>query len=200
MVKLIVGLGNPGEKYSSTRHNVGFMVVDKIFEKYSASNFQKKFNSEFMEIRVNNCKVFLLKPHTYMNLSGRAVFECANFYKIPSEDVLVIYDDLDLELGKIKVRQNGGSGGHNGIKSIDECLDKNYMRLRIGITKPINKQMDISSYVLTKFNEDEKELMDNVFTSVINNISNLIDNHYENFMNSCAIDYHNFKKGTENGN
>lgn len=199
MAKFIVGLGNPGDKYLLTRHNVGFMVVDRILKEYGNGCIQKKFNSEFAEIRINNNKVFLLKPQTYMNLSGQAVYECANFYKIQFEDIIVIYDDLDLELGKIQVKKNGGSGGHNGIKSIDECMNKDYMRLRIGISKPVNKHIDISSYVLTNFNDDEKKLMESVFNSAIKNLNNLVSNDYINFMNNCAIDNQNFKKGTDNG-
>ena len=130
---LIVGLGNPGKEYENTRHNVGFMVADTIFKEYGFANFKDKFDGLIAEGKIEGEKVYLLKPHTFMNLSGNSVIKAANFYKILPENIIVIHDDMDLPIGKIKAKIGGGSGGHNGIKSIDAAITPNYNRIRIGI-------------------------------------------------------------------
>lgn len=171
-MKLIIGLGNPGAEYINTRHNVGYMVIDHYAD---ASKWQSKWNALYTEKFINGEKILLVKPTTYMNLSGQAVQEFVNFYKIPLTDILVIQDDLDLNFGIYKLKTNSSAGGHNGIKSIINCLgSNNFARLKIGITK--NKTIDTKAYVLSKFNNEEiKELEDlypifnDIITSFITN-------------------------------
>lgn len=162
MTKLIVGLGNPGEKFKGTRHNLGFELVDEHRRKTNGEEwkFEKKFNSEFC---ILNSEVILLKPQTFMNLSGSAVARFVNFYKIDPEDILIIHDDLDLPLGKIKIRLGGSAAGHHGVESIIEKLgtDK-FVRLRLGIGNPKTQasehhqaSLNIDSFVTSKFNEHE---------------------------------------------
>lgn len=155
---LIVGLGNPGADYALTRHNIGFMVIDKLIQKFNASTVcSSSFLGEcykFQNTSVVNH--FLLKPSTFMNLSGNSVIKVKNFYKI--EKIVVIHDDLDLPFGALRFKAGGGHGGHNGLKSIDANIGREYIRVRMGIGKPEHKG-EITSYVLGKFsNEQEKHL------------------------------------------
>ena len=146
-MKLIVGLGNPGNEYKKTRHNIGFLVLDKYL---GDVNFKSKFNADYYETTISNEKVLFIKPTTYMNLSGNAVREFVNFYKIDIENILVIADDLDMEKGTYKLKKNSSAGGHNGLKSIIENLKTDsFARLKIGISN--NKKLDTKDYVLGKF-------------------------------------------------
>ena len=156
-MKLIVGLGNPGKEYINTRHNVGFYYLDNFANKYNLS-YKEKFNGEYIKTKINGEDIILLKPLTYMNLSGESVIKFVNYFKINKEDILVIHDDLDLEVGSIKLKENSSSGGHNGIKSIIELLNtKDFKRLKIGIGK--NNLFDTKDYVLGKFSEEEKNIL-----------------------------------------
>tara|TARA_Y100000590_G_scaffold439507_1_gene563634 strand:+ start:349 stop:918 length:570 start_codon:yes stop_codon:yes gene_type:complete len=153
---LLVGLGNPGLKYKNNRHNVGHMTIDMINKKY---NFQKKDKNKFGSISngmIFNEKILTLKPKEFINLSGLSIKKFIDFYKIDIKNLLVIHDDLDLPLGKIKIKVGGGNAGHNGIKSIDEIIGKNYKRIRIGIDRPRNKQ-SINKFVLEDFKKEEKK-------------------------------------------
>lgn len=152
---LLVGLGNPGPDYARTRHNIGFMAADVMAARYGFSAPGRKFQGELAEGRIGDERVFLLKPMTFMNLSGQSVGALAQFYKIGPENVLVIYDDVDLEPGKVRVKQGGGSGGHNGIKSIDAAIGVNYHRLRIGVGKA--EHATTSDHVLGRFSRSEEE-------------------------------------------
>ncbi len=156
MIRLIVGLGNPGREYADTRHNVGWMVVDRVCEKLNCSNFREKFKGLIAEWRNEKGeKVFFLKPLTYMNRSGESVKEVANFFKLAPAEILVIYDDLDLPLGKLRIRLKGSSGGHKGVKSVEEHLRTNeFPRLRIGIGRPASKE-EVVNYVLSPFRKEE---------------------------------------------
>ncbi len=155
-MKLIVGLGNPGKKYEATRHNVGFCVIDELAKNLNISLNQEKWKGLFGFETINGEKVFLLKPLTYMNLSGESIRPLMDFYKIPLEDVLVIYDDLDLPPGKIRLRQKGGHGGHNGIKSLLAHLgSENFKRIRIGVGRPEPGE-PVANYVLSTFSPSEK--------------------------------------------
>ena len=155
-MKLIVGLGNPGPAYESTRHNIGFMVVDKLIDTCAAIKASKSsFKGELYKAK----DLLLLKPTTFMNLSGQSVQAVAHFYKIKSEDILVIHDDLDLPFGAVRIKVGGGHGGHNGLKSIDSAIGKEYVRLRLGIGKPEFKDM-VSSYVLSPFSKEEQVLLE----------------------------------------
>lgn len=156
-MKLIVGLGNPGKKYEQTRHNTGFLVIDKVAEKLNTQFNQTKFHSLYTVVVYNNEQVMLLKPKTYMNLSGEAVSAAVRFFKIKHEDILVISDDLDLPVGKIRVRASGSAGGQKGLKSImDHLSDSNIPRLRVGIGK--SPLIDTVDYVLGKVEPENREL------------------------------------------
>lgn len=154
-MKLIVGLGNPGPKYENTRHNVGFMVIDQLSKKFSIPLAETKFKGIYGYKVVNGEKLFLLKPLIYMNLSGESMKPLMDYYKISVEDIVVIYDDLDLPVGKIRLRQKGSHGGHNGIRSIIAHLGtSDFNRIRVGIDRP-EKGMSISNYVLANFGKEE---------------------------------------------
>lgn len=156
---LIVGLGNPEEQYSRTRHNMGFDTINQISKKYEIDMNRKKFTSIYGSGVVEGQNVILLKPQTYMNESGKAIREFRDFYKIEQDHILVIYDDMDVEKGKIKIRKQGSAGSHNGMKSVIEQLKtKNINRIRIGIGKP-EYEHDMINYVINKISEPEyKEL------------------------------------------
>lgn len=156
-MKCIVGLGNPGKKYEATRHNIGFKVIDELAARNHWDINKTKFNSTYAMETVNGEKVILLKPQTYMNLSGEAIRPLMAYYNIELEDVLVIYDDLDLEPGRIRLREKGGHGGHNGIRStIEQLGTKEFKRIRIGIGRP-NSPIPVVDYVLGTFYKAEQE-------------------------------------------
>lgn len=158
-LKVIVGLGNPGFQYKKTRHNVGFMVIDDLSERLHVKVKQNKFQAHFGTGMVQGEKVALIKPQTYMNNSGEAVRAFMDYYDVPPDDLIVVYDDLDLPTGRIRLRQKGGSGGHNGVKSIIAHLGtKEFKRLRIGISHP-SRDKDVIDYVLRPFSKDERGLV-----------------------------------------
>ena len=165
-MKLVVGLGNKGREYENTRHNMGFMLIDRYLQyKNITDKFKEKFNAIYIETTINNEKVIFIKPMTYMNNSGIAVRAFIDFYKLNSEDILVISDDLDLDLGKFRLRRNGSSGGHNGLKSIISHLGTdNFKRLRIGIS---NDEDDVINYVLSKFSKKELNEIDIMFDTLV---------------------------------
>ena len=155
---LVVGLGNPGAEYATTRHNVGFMAADEIHRRYNFTPFRSKFSGLIAEGNIEGEKVYLLKPQTYMNLSGNSVVQAANFYKILPQNIVVIHDDMDLPTDKMKAKIGGGSGGHNGIKSIDASITPNYNRIRIGVGHPIGKnEENVVHHVLSGFSKTDKE-------------------------------------------
>ena len=169
-MKLIVGLGNPGHEYENTRHNIGFQLLNYIAKSKNIQFLRNKFNGEYTEMSINGEKVILLKPLSYMNLSGTVVEKYVSFYKIDVHDILIIQDDLDMNFGRVKIVHNSSSGGHNGIKDIERCLGtKEYTRLKIGIAN--DKSIDTKDYVLGKFTEEEK----NVLQLVDKNLVNVID-------------------------
>jgi len=153
---LLAGLGNPGPQYAKTRHNVGFMAVGAIAEHYGFSPWVKKFRGQWCEGSVKGEKYFILKPQTFMNLSGEAIGEACRFYKIPPERVVVFHDELDLPLGEVKIKRSGGNAGHNGLKSIDAAIGKDYLRVRIGIGKP----REAIEHVLDNFTGEEMKSVD----------------------------------------
>lgn len=161
-MKLLVGLGNPGVNYENTRHNVGFLVIDALADEMGIEVTKKHGKSLLGQGHFDNCKVLLLKPQTFMNNSGEAVIEMLNFYKDRIEDLIVIHDDMDLDLGHIRFKAGGGTGGHNGLKSITSMLASNdYDRLRIGIGHPDDRNKVIN-YVLNNFKAEEKEILSKV--------------------------------------
>ncbi|MCF6094699.1 aminoacyl-tRNA hydrolase [Microaerobacter geothermalis] len=156
-MKLIAGLGNPGSEYEKTRHNIGFRVVDYISQQVGIPLSKNKFKGVYGMGLVETEKLILLKPMTYMNLSGDSIKEAIHFFDVPIEQLLVIYDDLDLPVGKIRLREKGSSGGHNGLKSIISHLHSDeFKRIRIGIGKPM-PGIDVADYVLSPFQKDERE-------------------------------------------
>ena len=159
---LIVGLGNPEEEYSNTRHNMGFDTINKLANEYNIKINKNKFKGLCGSGIIENEKVILLKPQTYMNLSGESIKEAMAFYKIKSENIIVIYDDIDIEPGIIKIRKKGGPGGHNGMKSVISEIDtQNFPRIRIGIGKPENKGQLIE-YVIGKMPQTDKDILEKV--------------------------------------
>jgi PTH1 family peptidyl-tRNA hydrolase len=185
-VLLIIGLGNPGKEYAGTRHNAGFLAIDEIVDRYGFSGPQAKFHGEFFQGEIDGTKVFALKPQTFMNKSGISVSEAARFYKVPVENVIVLYDELDLVPGRIRVKQGGGSGGHNGIKSIDSHFGKDYWRVRIGIGHPGDKNQ-VSSYVLSKFTNKEKQIFDETIDAAAEAFPLLAEGESEKFMTKVAL-------------
>ncbi len=161
---LLVGLGNPGKKYEETRHNIGFTFINSIAKKASINIDKSKFSSLCARYESGENYFLLSKPQTFMNESGKAVREIKNYYKIPIDKTIIVFDDLDLNVGQIRIKRGGGSGGHNGIKSIiEELSEDTFIRIRIGIGKPA-KKTDVDQYVLSKFNQNEvstiKEIID----------------------------------------
>lgn len=159
---LVVGLGNPGAKYENNRHNIGFMAVDALHSHFAFGPWRRKFQAELSEGAVPGCleKILLLKPQTYMNLSGEAVQAAVQFYKIPLSRVIVFHDELDVAPGKVKIKTGGGAGGHNGLRSLDQHLGADYMRVRLGIGHPgvhaPNKADLVLAYVLSDFAKADK--------------------------------------------
>lgn len=153
--KMIVGLGNPGADYSFNRHNIGFMAVDVLAEASGATAWQKKFKGQLATGQLEETSLLLLKPHTYMNLSGESVGEAMRYYKLEPANLFVIHDDIDLEAGQIKVKQGGGHGGHNGLKSIDAHIGKEYWRVRLGVGHPGTRD-DVTNHVLGNFAKADK--------------------------------------------
>ena len=176
---LICGLGNPGVNYKNTRHNVGFHLADNIISHFNLNKIKEDKIKELYSGVINNQKIFVLKPLTFMNLSGKAVSEIVNFYKIKLDHTFVIHDDLDLELSKVKIKQGGGNGGHNGLESIDQFIGENYFRIRIGIDHPGHKDL-VSSYVLNKFLKSELLKPTKIYVKEIINIIS------KNLINGCA--------------
>ncbi len=185
---LVVGLGNPGAEYAATRHNVGFMAADELHRRYNFSPFRSKFNGLIAEGQIEGEKVYLLKPQTYMNLSGNSVVQAANFYKILPENIVVIHDDMDLPTDKIKAKLGGGSGGHNGIKSIDSQITPNYNRIRIGVGHPASKnEENVVNHVLSGFSKADKENIENDINIVADLIGVMIKKGVAEFSNQLGM-------------
>ena len=154
---VVVGLGNPGKQYDKTRHNVGFDVIDILAEEYGISVSKIKHKALIGEGRVGTEKVLLVKPQTYMNLSGETLIDIYNYYKIDMENIIVIYDDIDLDVGKIRIRKKGSGGTHNGMRSITKCLGStDFPRVRVGVSKPRPGQ-DLADFVLSRFRKEEAD-------------------------------------------
>ena len=178
---LIVGLGNPGPNYETTRHNIGFMVIDELVSRYNA---QKLSSSSFKGELFKFSNHFLLKPLTFMNLSGESILAVKNFYKI--EKVVVIHDDLDLPFGTLRFKHGGGHGGHNGLKSADEKISREYIRIRMGIGKPEHKG-EVASYVLSDFNGTESKHLANWISSAADSVEFLLNNTLEEVSSKYTI-------------
>ena len=165
-MKVVIGLGNPGKKYEKTRHNIGFIAIDNLRKKMNISDEREKFQALVSEKNIDGEKVIFLKPQTFMNLSGNSVIEIINFYKLdPKKDIIVIYDDMDLSFGDIRIREKGSSGGHNGIKSIISHIGEEFIRIKCGIGA---KEKDAVEHVLGEFNQTEQKDLDEILEKINN--------------------------------
>ena len=175
---LIVGLGNPGRKYKGNRHNIGYMIISRIAEQWGIRLGRIKHKALVGSGQLVEMRVILAKPQTFMNLSGNSVGPLANYYKIPLSNLLVIYDEIDLALGTLRLREKGGSGGHNGMKSIINILGNNFPRLRLGVGRPPGR-MDPAAYVLHDFRENELPIVDEMIDQAISTIETYLTDGIE---------------------
>ena len=158
---LIVGLGNPGQQYAKTRHNCGFRAIDLLAEKLGCKVDKLKFQGLYGQVAYNGCKLYLLKPQTYMNLSGRSVLQLSAYFNIPPQRIIVMFDDISLAIGALRVRGNGSAGGHNGIKSIiQELGSQDFPRVKIGVGAKPNPDQDLADWVLSSFSASEEKLLE----------------------------------------
>ncbi|MGM0445032.1 MAG: aminoacyl-tRNA hydrolase [Bacillota bacterium] len=180
-MKLIVGLGNPGKRYAETRHNVGFMAIKKLADRFDIRNINKDCEALIAKGKIKNNKVLLAQPLTYMNNSGRAVKKLADKYNIDFADIIIIYDDLDLPAGKLRIKPKGSSGGHKGLQSVmDSFNTEQIIRIRIGIGRPIN--LEVTDYVLQKFDKAQKKEIDNILSSIDEIILEILENDVSSSM------------------
>ena len=182
---LVVGLGNPGPEYARNRHNIGFMAADVLVRRHSFGPWRSKFQGEIAEGVIGGDKVLVLKPKTYMNLSGQSVAAAARFLKIPVDDIVVLHDELDIAPGRLKVKRGGGAGGHNGLKSIDSHLGQNYRRVRMGIGHPGDRNL-VSGFVLHDFAKADEAWLVAELDAVADTFGMLISGDDSGFMNRVA--------------
>jgi peptidyl-tRNA hydrolase, PTH1 family len=180
-MQVLVGLGNPGRQYEGHRHNVGFMALDLIAARYGAPKWKERANALVSECRIGGDKVVLVKPQSFMNRSGQPLRNVLDFWKLKAEAVTVFYDELDLQPAKVRIKRGGGSGGHNGIKSMDAHIGQNYRRVRIGIGHPGHKDR-VSGYVLHDFAKDERARLDVLMSAMADNLHRLLDGDESGFM------------------
>ena len=181
---LVVGLGNPDRKYENTRHNSGFIMLDYIADKLSVKVNRVKFKSTVGEARIGGHRVLLMKPSTYMNNSGQAVVEAMNFYKIPDENVIVLLDDINLDVGKMRIRSKGSDGGQNGMKNIIYLSGSDkFPRIKIGIGKKPNPEYDLAAWVLSKFTKDEFKALEKVAENTYDAVGLIMDGNISEAMN-----------------
>ncbi|MDE9449694.1 aminoacyl-tRNA hydrolase [Aliiroseovarius sp. Z3] len=184
-MKMFVGLGNPGPKYAGNRHNIGFMALDGIAEEHGFAPWRGKFQGALTEGRLGHEKVLLLKPETFMNLSGQSVGEAMRFYKLTPDDLIVFHDELDLAPGKVRVKKGGGHAGHNGLRSIHAHIGPDYTRVRMGIGHPGNKNA-VSSYVLRDFSKADESWLDDVLRGCADGAADLAEGDSGKFMNAIG--------------
>lgn len=180
---IVVGLGNPGREYDDTRHNVGFSVIDLLADRYNTKINKIKFKSLYGEIKINDDRVLLVKPQTFMNNSGETVREISNFFKVPIENVIVVVDDIDIDFAKIRVKRKGSAGSHNGLKSIIYLLkDDKFPRIKIGVGKP-DAGRDLASFVLGRFSKEEEVDMRETLEKAADSVECLIKEGISSSMN-----------------
>ena len=181
---MVVGLGNPDRKYTLTRHNSGFLCVDMLSQKLNFRVDKLKFKSLIADTTINGHRCIIMKPQTYMNNSGEAVRECANFYKIKPENIIVIYDDISLDVGKLRIRRKGTDGGHNGIKSIIYHLNSDqFPRIKVGCGKKPHPDYNLADWVLSEFKKDEQKALEPALENACKSIELLLDNQIDKAMN-----------------
>ncbi|APH73122.1 aminoacyl-tRNA hydrolase [Aquibium oceanicum] len=185
-MQIIAGLGNPGAKHENNRHNVGFMAADAIARRHSFSPWSKKFSALIAEGMLDGEKVLLVKPQTFMNLSGQSVGEAMRFYKISPAHITVLYDELDLAPGKVRIKTGGGAGGHNGIRSLDSHIGKDYRRVRIGIGHPGSKEL-VHNWVLGDFAKADGEWLQPLLDAIADNAVMLAKGDDNGFMNKLSL-------------
>ena len=181
---LVAGLGNPGKQYDMTRHNIGFEVIDYMAEKLDVKVNKLKFKALYGETKIGMEKVLLVKPQTYMNLSGDSIRDFCNFYKIPPENVIIINDDIAIEAGRLRVRSKGSAGGHNGLKSIIYQLNSdNFPRIRVGVGAPKHEDYDLADFVLGRFSKEEIPVLEESIIKASKAVEEIIKNNIDSAMN-----------------
>lgn len=187
-MKIIVGLGNPGKAYTYTRHNIGFWAIDYIAEACGCKVDRVKFKGLYGECRIGGQKVLLVKPQTYMNLSGECVREVVEYFKVPMEDVIVIYDDISMEVGSLRIREKGSAGGHNGMKSIIYQTQTDvFPRLKIGVGGKPHPDYDLADWVLSDFSRDEEKVLDGVLKKCLEAVKYILAGDVKEAMNRCNV-------------
>lgn len=183
---VIAGLGNPGKKYEKTRHNIGFITIDRLAEKHNINVDKLKFKALVGEGRISGQKIVLVKPQTFMNLSGESIQEVMNFYKLPPENLIVVYDDIDIELGTLRIRKSGSAGTHNGMRSIVQHLNsQDFPRIRIGMGGP--KKGDLVDFVIGGFTKDEEKVLDATVSTALNAVECIVESGTDLAMNKYNI-------------
>lgn len=185
-MRVIAGLGNPGSKYAGNRHNIGFMAVDAIHRRHGFAGWSKKFKGEIAEGEIGGERVLLIKPQTFMNLSGESIGEAMRFYKLSPADITVLYDELDLPPGKVRVKTGGGHGGHNGIKSMDAHCGKDYRRVRLGIGHPGSKEQ-VHNHVLGDFAKADRSWLEPLIETIADHADMLLRGEDSQFLNKIAL-------------
>lgn len=181
---LLAGLGNIGDEYQKTRHNFGFLALDAIIAQYNLQDSGQKFGNWLFMGEIAGCKIMAIKPQKLMNLSGEPILKIISFYNVPLANLLVLHDDLDLELGRIKLKMGGGNAGHNGLRDIERVLGKDYLRLRLGIGRPQSLEYDVANYVLGKFSKEEILRVKEVNQKIAKFLPLILDKNYDGFSNS----------------
>lgn len=181
---LVAGLGNPGSQYDMTRHNIGFEVIDYIADQYGVNVKKLKFKGLYADVNIKGEKVILLKPQTYMNLSGESIREFAAFFKIPVENIIIINDDIYLDSGKVRIRKSGSAGGHNGLKSIIYQLNSDqFPRIRLGVNSPLREKADLADFVLSRFSKEEIPILEDAIIRAKKAVDEIISGKIDNAMN-----------------
>jgi PTH1 family peptidyl-tRNA hydrolase len=185
-MKLFVGLGNPGAKYAQNRHNIGFMALDRFGSDHGFAPWRAKFNGQLTEGRLGREKVILLKPETFMNLSGQSVGEAMRFFKLDSTNVTVFHDEIDLAPAKVRLKSDGGHAGHNGLRSIHQHIGPHYDRVRLGVGHPGHKER-VPGYVLSDFAKADQDWLDDVIRGMSDGVAHLADGDGPKFLNAVAL-------------
>ena len=181
---IIAGLGNPGSRYKNTRHNVGFRTIEYIAKCVNTEVKQIKFKSLYGVCKLNNKNVLLIKPQTFMNNSGEAITEAMSFYKIPPQNTIIIFDDISLDIGKMRIRRKGSDGGHNGMKNIIYLSGKDtFPRIKVGVGKKPNPNWDLADWVLSDFNKEDNDIIEKEFDKIYQAVNFLVDNKTDEAMN-----------------
>lgn len=181
---IIAGLGNPGPKYTNTRHNAGFKAVDLLAQEEGFEIKKVKFQSLIADEMIDNTRCLIMKPQTMMNLSGEAIMQAAEYYDIPNENILVLFDDINLDIGKIRIRRKGSAGGHNGIKSIISCLgSEEFPRVKIGVDKKPNENYDLPKWVLSEFPKEKSEELNAALKNAVEAVKLIVNDDIDTAMN-----------------